>query len=756
MRPFVARPARVRIPVAWRPLARAAVGLALVITLPFAGAAAQVVASTFGNGDSFDGGFGQAVTAGIVPDGNGAFVSQAVAASFTYGLSVPRPLGQFRFAATANDGDDPLDVRFLSGVDVATATTLEHFTFAADAPGVPAIFTARSLLFPLLQPGQTYWIVLAVAPTAASAWAWNVNDQGVTGVSVQNPLGTAWISAPDADTPAFDVTVSPEPGLLLLLGFGLAGVGLAAGVRRRHPRALRGAAAAVLVATGAAACAPDALAPRTSPQTSHQVVGPNAAGVPEPTPPPDAGPDNVVVVWNDAALQSVRETHPPPTAVARALAVVSTAVYDAWAAYDPTAVGTRLGGTLRRPAAERTVPNTRRAVSFAAALALVDLFPHAAQVARVTALLSALGYDPADLTATSLRPDDPAAVARQATGALLAYRHADGSNQSGSLSGGVPYGDYTGYVPVNTVTMLLDPNRWQPLRVSNGSGGFVTQKAATPFWGRVTPFALTSGAQFRPLVPPARYDRTDPTAPGSRAYVQQADEVLAFSARLTDRTKMTAEYWADGPSSELPPGHWTLFAKFVSRRDHHTVGQDAAIFFALTNAMLDASVVAWDAKRVFDSERPVTAIHFLYAGRPVRAWAGPYRGTQLIDGAAWQPYQASTVVTPPFPEYFSGHSLFSAAAAEVLARATGGDRFGGSVTFQRGSSRVEPGAVPATAITLLWPTFSAAANEAGLSRRYGGIHFVQGDTVARRIGRLVGAQAWSKAQAYIGGTATLH
>lgn len=232
---------------------------------------------------------------------------------------------------------------------------------------------------------------------------------------------------------------------------------------------------------------------------------------------------------------------------------------------------------------------------------------------------------------------------------------------------------------------------------------------------------------------------------GTPAYKLQAQEVLDYSANLTDRQKAIAEYWADGPKSELPPGHWVLFADFVSRRDHHNTDKDAKLYFAMTNAILDASIAAWDAKRAFDYVRPVTAIHVQFAGKMVTAWAGPGLGTRLIPAETWRPYQAVTVVTPPFPEYFSGHSVFSAAAAEVLRRFTHSDHFGGSVLILKGSSRVEPGLVPAADLTLSWPTFSDAANEAGVSRRFGGIHFIQGDLDGRARGPLVGAQAWRKA-----------
>jgi hypothetical protein len=88
-----------------------------------------------------------------------------------------------------------------------------------------------------------------------------------------------------------------------------------------------------------------------------------------------SGDDNLVLRWDAAAIQAVRDTAPAPPVVARALAITHTAMFDAWAAYDPKAVGTRLGGSLRRPAAERTPANKNQAVSYGAYRALADLFP---------------------------------------------------------------------------------------------------------------------------------------------------------------------------------------------------------------------------------------------------------------------------------------------------------------------------------------------------------------------------------------------
>jgi hypothetical protein len=472
----------------------------------------------------------------------------------------------------------------------------------------------------------------------------------------------------------------------------------------------------------------------------QEVTSPASRPDPAAPRPVTGASNNVVLQWDNAALQAIRVARPGPPIVARALAIVHTAIYDAWAAYDDPAVGTRLGGTLRRPGIEHTPSNKSEAVSFAAYRALVDLFP--TQTAAFNEVIVSLGYDPANF---STDVTTAAGVGNVAAAAVITFRHHDGSNQLGDLHPGA-YSDYTGYVSVNDPDHINDPNRWQPIRFSDGHGGTIAPGFVAAQWGRVIPFALTSGSQFRPLEVPNLYP--------FGGYRVQAEQILHYSANLTDAQKVTAEYWADGPNSELPPGHWMLFGQFVSRRDGHTLDQDVKLFFALANAVFDAGIVAWDCKRAYDYVRPVTAVHFLFAGKKIRAWAGPYKGTRVIDGAAWEPYQPATFVTPPFPEFVSGHSTFSAAGAEILKSFTGRDAFGGSVTIRAGASKVEPSTVPATDVTLSWATFSAAADQAGISRRYGGIHFMQGDLRGRGAGRLIGAQAWAKALTYFNGTAT--
>jgi hypothetical protein len=445
---------------------------------------------------------------------------------------------------------------------------------------------------------------------------------------------------------------------------------------------------------------------------------------------------NIVVYWDQVALRSIRTSHPGPTVAARALAMVHTAIYDAWATCDGRASASFLLGS-RHALRERTPAHEDEAISFAAYRTLLDLFP--SDASSYATEMSQLGYDPNDLSTDLTKPDG---IGNDAAAAVLAFRHHDGSNQLGDLHSGA-YSDYTGYVAVNTPQTIADPNRWQPLLIPDGDGTSTEQVYTTPFWGLVKPFALSSGSQLRPG-PPAKY----PSSP----YTAQAQQILDYSANLTDTTKVIAEYWRDGPHSETPPGHWCLFAQYVSARDHHKAGDDAKMFFALTNALLDASIAIWDSKRAYDSERPITAIHFMFGGKTVRAWAGPYKGTQNMDGSQWIPYQPASVVTPPFPEYVSGHSGFSAAAAQILKNYTGSDYFGDSATFLAGSSTVEPGVVPASNVTLSWNTFSDAAVQAGLSRRYGGIHFEDGDLRGRAIGRAVAAVVWNKAQTLFDGS----
>jgi hypothetical protein len=320
---------------------------------------------------------------------------------------------------------------------------------------------------------------------------------------------------------------------------------------------------------------------------------------------------------------------------------------------------------------------------------------------------------------------------------VLEIRHHDGSNQLGDVNGGAPYSDYTGYTPVNTPDVVVDKWHWQPLRI-----GTTVQRFATPQWGRVIPFALTAPDQFPVPGPDLRKD-----------YKKSLKEVVKFSAHLTDTQKMISEYWADGPATELPPGHGAIFAGAICRRMGDNLDHDVKLLFLQANAVLDAGIAVWAAKVRVDFVRPITLVHVLMKDEKIRAWGGPRRGTIDMFGQDWMPYQPSTFVTPAFAEYVSGHSAFTAASFEVLRAFTGTNRLDLSVTLRAGSSRIEPDWTPAQDVKLVWRTMDDAADEAGESRELGGIHFHEGDFDGRALGRKIGAAVFAKAQAYFNGTA---
>jgi hypothetical protein len=456
--------------------------------------------------------------------------------------------------------------------------------------------------------------------------------------------------------------------------------------------------------------------------------------------------DNAVVKWDDELLQTIRANPggTGPTITARAIAVLHTAIYDAWAAYDPVADGVWYTGKATGAA---TLESKQKAISFAAYDTLAWLFPGRAGDYKLQ--MDELAYDLADAT-------EPAQIGRAAAQATKDNRADDGANQ---LNG---YVDTTGYHPVNTVDQVIQPWRWQPLCVLTAAGvaagvpavpppgqcvapNYSVQVPYTPQWGNVTPFALDAAHQYVPPGPPklanGSYDNTDVAT------------ALKDTANLDDTKKVTAEYWADGPRSEFPPGHWALFAQAYSRKLGDNLDTDVKMFFVMGNALLDASISSWKAKYTFDFWRPTTAIRTLYAGKKVTSWLGPFKGYGLVDGSQWRPYQDPKVVTPPFPEYTSGHSTFSGAARITLTAFTGSDTFGGQITIKKGTSLFEPGVVPARDVVLKWKSFLDAADQAGMSRRYGGIHFESGDRHGRAAGATIGYWAYDRAKSYWEGRA---
>ena len=189
-------------------------------------------------------------------------------------------------------------------------------------------------------------------------------------------------------------------------------------------------------------------------------------------------------------------------------------------------------------------------------------------------------------------------------------------------------------------------------------------------------------------------------------------------------------------------------ARYFAEKHAFSNGNVIKMFFALTNALLDASIAAWDAKQHYDYGRPVSIIHDLFDETMINAWGGACRGAIQMKGECWEPYLG---FTPPFAEYPSGHSAFSLATAEIIHCFWGDSDYGECVVFPECSSFIEPECTPANEITLTWRTLHEAADQAGMSGRYGGIHFEDGDVRGRELGKKVAHCVWRKVCRYFDG-----
>ncbi|MBX2854039.1 MAG: vanadium-dependent haloperoxidase [Rhodobacteraceae bacterium] len=491
----------------------------------------------------------------------------------------------------------------------------------------------------------------------------------------------------------------------------------------------------------------------------------------------DTYEQTVVAEWSELTLTAIREGSAKPTPTAYQLYVAHTAMYDAWAAYDADAFGHYT--KIFRPASESTEANKAEAISYAAYNTLSKLFPD--QSETFAAYMDELGYD---TTVDTTDTGSAAGVGNAAADGVFAARSGDGSDFENGFA------DITGYTPVNSPDPDadnapggedFDPNRWQPLRVPNGTvvdengnpvatddpASYKDQVVLTPNWSSVTPFALPSGDAVRPDAPPqlgdfdVYVDALGAVTTGDQAYRDQFTAVLETSAELTVEQKVIAEFWADGPRTESPPGHWNQFAQDLSKREGYGVDDDVKLFFALNSAIFDASIATWEAKNHYDYIRPQSAIRDLYFDQEVEAWAGPNLGTQTILGQEWQPYQNTTFVTPPFQEFTSGHSAFSTAAAVVLAKYIGSDQFYDGVSVGNydlnGDGELDllgEFIAPELSfedydgppVVLQWDTLGDAADEAGVSRIYGGIHIQDGDLRGRAIGDEVAELSFDKAE----------
>ncbi len=255
-----------------------------------------------------------------------------------------------------------------------------------------------------------------------------------------------------------------------------------------------------------------------------------------------------------------------------------------------------------------------------------------------------------------------------------------------------------------------DPSRWRPTPPMYGDG-------LEPHWNEIRPWVLDSASQFK-CEPPVPFS----TKKGSPFY-NQAMEVHDIVKHLNTRDSATAWYWDDNPfalevSGHLsfgrkkisPGGHWMLIASTACRNAKADIMKSAEAYVRVACSLTDGFISCWDAKYRTNLIRPESYIN------------------QYID-AEWVPL----IQTPPFPEHTSGHSTVSAAAAASLTYT-----FGDNIPFTD-STEVEFGIPPRS-----FKSFNEAADEVGMSRLYGGIHYRQGNMAGLKNGRAIGKYVYDK------------
>jgi hypothetical protein len=431
------------------------------------------------------------------------------------------------------------------------------------------------------------------------------------------------------------------------------------------------------------------------------------------------------------------------TIVLRFTTMLTNAWFDATAPYHPTAVGiySNLG---RRPASDSdTNANINIAVMYASYHTLKSLAPQ--HSADWDALMLSLGLDPND---DHEGTEDPIGIGNAAAKAMLAVKEHDGFNQlgfEGRTYNPVPYGDYTGYQPVNTAYDLRDPSRWQPSIRANRYGITRIQHFVTPQFALTLPYSYDDPSEWSTPFPTKsnpKAKKPNGNSPHLQAYRAQADEVLAISANLTDEQKVKAELFDDKIRSL---GFSTLFMSIVN---NHSVIDFIHYDFLVNAAAWDVGIIVWQEKTKYDTVRPFSAIEWLYGDQHVTAWGGPGVGTVSdLPANEWRPY----LITADHPEYPSGSASFCGAHTQASRLFFGSDNLGWTVPVPAGSSVVEPGITPAQDTNLHFATWTDFEVDCGYSRMWGGVHFEDAVLAGFDLGNEIGSHTYDFVKAHIDG-----
>ena len=379
--------------------------------------------------------------------------------------------------------------------------------------------------------------------------------------------------------------------------------------------------------------------------------------------------DDVVLQWNDMTLDLIRSEMTGTQKASRTMAMVHSSMYDAI---------NGIGGKYHPYRVTAAAPAGASAEAAGAAAAYSVL--SSAYPARATELTTLYNTQLAAIPDGQAKTDG-IAYGQSVAAAIMTWRSMDGSMAM------VPY------------TPGTEPGQWRPTPMAFAP-------AMAPQWRYVTPWLMTTQSQFR---------QAGPAALTSPEYAEAYNETMALgrknSAVRTQEQTDIGQFWSDGMGNNTPLYHFNSVAQEISRDRHLSLDENARLFALLDMALADGVIAGWDMKYEYDWWRPVTAIRLGDADT----------NPQTMGDAAWEPL----VMTPPFQEYISTHSLLSGNGAELLARFFGTD----AIPVTR-SSEMFPQFAPRSFTTL-----SSMAEEIGISRIYGGIHFNYSNLDGRTAGK---------------------